>query len=339
MRFVDQAKIVLRGGDGGKGVVAFRREKYVPFGGPSGGDGGKGGDLILEADRGLKTLLDLQARPRYEAERGQHGQGKDRHGKSGRDLVVRVPVGTLVRLAETGEELVDLVEEKQRYLVARGGDGGKGNARFTTPTRQAPDFAEPGHKGEERCVELELKLLADVGIVGFPNTGKSTLISRVSRATPKIADYPFTTLVPNLGVASLEGWTTLVLADVPGLIPGAHEGAGLGLRFLRHVERTRVFCHMIDLGEEEGRGPVADFDAIREEMRLYDEEHGTDLIARPLVVVLNKIDVTEVREAMEACRAAMEERGREFHAISAATGEGVDELLRRLARLAAEDGG
>lgn len=321
--FVDQARIFVQAGAGGNGVVSWRREKYVPQGGPDGGDGGRGGSVFLEATGDLTTLIDFRYQPRYKAERGGHGQGGKRHGKNGEDRVIKVPVGTQVFDDETGELLVDLVEPRQRWLAARGGRGGRGNARFVTPQRQAPAFAEKGESGEERWLRLELKLLADVGLVGYPNAGKSTLISVISAARPKIADYPFTTLVPNLGVVSIEEGKSFVVADIPGLIEGAHAGVGLGHDFLRHVERTQVLAHIVDASGREGRSPVDDLRVIDRELEAY----GAGLSERPQIIVANKMDLPEARENLPAIEAYGAERGREVIPISAVTGEGVRKLV------------
>jgi len=267
--FIDKAKIYVRGGDGGNGAVAFRREKFVPKGGPSGGSGGRGGNVIFRADEGLRTLIDFKYRRHYYAERGGHGEGKDRHGRNGKDLIVRVPVGTVIKDAKTGEVIADLIYNGQEVVVARGGRGGRGNANFATPTNQAPTFAEKGEPGEEREIILELKLLADVGLVGMPNVGKSTIISKVSKARPKIANYPFTTLVPNLGTVYLSENDSFVIADIPGLIEGAHQGSGLGHEFLRHVERTKLLVHVLDVSESEGRDCIEDFETINRELYAY----------------------------------------------------------------------
>lgn len=321
--FVDQARIFVQAGAGGNGVVSWRREKYVPHGGPDGGDGGRGGSVILEATHDLTTLVDFRYQPRYKAERGGHGQGGRRHGKNGEDRVIFVPVGTQVFDDETGALLVDLNEPGQRWLAARGGQGGRGNARFVTPQRQAPSFAERGEAGEERWIRLELKLLADVGLVGYPNAGKSTLISVISAARPKIADYPFTTTVPNLGVVSIEEGRSFVVADIPGLIEGAHAGIGLGHDFLRHVERTQVLAHVVDASGREGRSPVDDLRVIDGELEAY----GEGLAERPQIIVANKMDLPEARENLPAIEAYAAERGREVISISAATGEGVRKLV------------
>jgi len=326
MQFIDEVTIYVRGGDGGNGCVAFRREKFVPRGGPSGGDGGDGGSVILLADPQLGTLLDLRYQQRYVGERGEHGQGRDRYGRAGADRIVHVPVGTLIKDAESGDVLADLAQPGARFVAGAGGKGGRGNIHFATSTNQAPRIAEDGRPGEERKLRLELKLLADVGLLGYPNVGKSTFIARVSKARPKIADYPFTTLVPNLGVVRLSGDRTFVVADIPGLIEGAAEGHGLGHRFLKHVERTRVLLHLVERSPEPGREPLRDFDTINEELRRYDPA----LAERPQVVALAKLDLTETRQAYPELREAFARRGIELHAISAATGEGVPELLERL---------
>jgi len=324
--FVDEVEIWVKAGDGGNGCVSFRREKYVPKGGPDGGDGGKGGDVILEADPHLRTLLDYKYKSNYRAQNGEHGKGKRQHGKDGEDLLLKVPVGTVVKDADTGALIADLCEPYQRVVVARGGRGGRGNAHFATPTRQAPRFAEPGQKGEERRLRLELKVLADVGIIGYPNVGKSTFLSRISRARPKIAPYPFTTLVPELGVVRL-GEEELVFADIPGLIEGAHKGAGLGSQFLRHVERTKLLLHIIDASDQ--GDPLKRYEQIRQELGLYDPK----LLEKPELVVLNKIDLPEVKERMEGIKEEFERRRKPFFAISALTGEGVEELLKTVFRL------
>jgi GTP-binding protein len=327
--FFDEAKIYVKGGDGGNGCVAFRREKYVPFGGPSGGDGGAGGDVYLVASPHRNTLLHFKRKVHFKAERGQHGRGKDQTGRNGADVVVEVPPGTVVRDAETKVLLADLTEPGQRVCVARGGRGGRGNAAFATSTNQAPRLAEKGEPGEERWLHLELKLIADTGIIGMPNAGKSTLLAAVSAARPKIADYPFTTLEPNLGVVAVDESTTFVLADLPGLIEGASQGAGLGYKFLRHVERTRVLIHLLNGAAP---APLADYEAINEEMSLF----SPDLARKPQIVVLNKMDLPQARAIWPTVQAEMKSRDIEAMSISAATGEGVKPLVKRVATLLAE---
>jgi Obg family GTPase CgtA len=324
--FYDQARIYVKGGDGGSGAVAFRREKYVPEGGPSGGDGGRGGSIIFVAEEGLRTLVDFRYKRHYKAERGEHGQGKNMHGKSGEDLVLRIPLGTLVKDADSGEVLADLTENSQRVVVARGGRGGRGNARFISNANKAPTLSENGEPGIERWLVLELKLLADVGLVGFPNVGKSTIISRVSAAKPKIADYHFTTLVPNLGVVELEDGVSFVIADIPGLIEGAHTGAGLGHDFLRHTERTRLILHVLDISGSEERDPIKDFKIIQEELRLY----RTRLDERPVLVVANKMDVSGAEENLKRLRLELGEQFK-IYPVSAVTGEGLLILLQDIA--------
>ena len=329
MQFVDEVEIEIRGGDGGNGCVAFRREKYMPLGGPSGGDGGNGGSVVFEVDKGLGTLLDLRYRKRVAAPRGQHGRGKDQYGRGGEDVVVRVPPGTQVFDAESGDLLVDLDQPGARFVAARGGRGGRGNIRFATPYDRAPRRADPGEPGEVRTVRLELKLIADVGILGFPNVGKSTLIATVSRARPKIADYPFTTLTPNLGVVTLGTERNFVLADIPGLIEGASDGAGLGFRFLRHAERNRALLHLISVDPDPARDPVRDYDILIAELQRFDPE----LAARPMIVGLSRIDLPEVREALADTEAALAARGvQTLYPFSSVTREGVDELLHALER-------
>ena len=321
--FVDEVEIEVKSGDGGNGIVAFRREKYVPRGGPSGGDGGRGGSVVIESDGRLSTLLDFRYKRKYKAERGGDGGPSDMTGAKGQDLVLRVPVGTQVYDAETGDLLADMVGEGERVVVAKGGRGGRGNARFATSVRRAPQFAENGEPGEELSLRLELKLLADVGLIGFPNVGKSTLIAQVSAARPKIADYPFTTLVPNLGVVRVDEYRSFVMADIPGLIEGAHTGAGLGDRFLRHVERTRLLLHVIDVSGFTGRDPAEDFEVINRELRLYSPE----LAELPQAVALNKIDLSSARETAEQLAVVLEARGFKVFLISAATGEGVQPMI------------
>jgi len=326
--FIDRTKIRVQGGHGGNGVTAFRREKFVPRGGPSGGDGGRGGDLWLEADESLNTLLHLRYNPEHTAERGRHGEGSNRAGRDGEDTVVKVPVGTQVLDAATGDLLYDFTRSGERWLAARGGRGGFGNSHFTTSTNRAPRYHQEGSPGEERELQLELKLLADVGLVGFPNAGKSTLISTISAAKPKIADYPFTTLEPHLGVVDLGEFRTFVVADIPGLIEGAHQGAGLGDRFLRHVERTKLLLHLVDVSSLSGRDSVSDYETINRELQAYDER----LASRPQVVVATKIDALDEPERLESLKRQAEADGRPFYAISSATRQGVKELVSAVAR-------
>lgn len=321
--FVDEAKIYVRGGDGGAGSKGFRREAHVPKGGPDGGDGGPGGNVVLQADTAISTLLDYHYKRHYKAQRGIHGKGSRQNGAHGDDLLLRVPVGTIVRDEETGDTIADLDRNGQRVVVARGGRGGRGNIHFVTPTRRAPNFAELGEPAEERWITLELKLLADAALVGFPNVGKSSLIARMSAARPKVADYPFTTLVPNLGVVRA-GEYSFVVADVPGLIEGASMGAGLGHAFLRHIERTALILHVIDLtGGFEGRDPVHDLEVIDAELAA----HAEDLAVRPQIVIGNKVDVNGAREKSRALAARCEELERPYFAVSAVTGEGMDAMM------------
>ncbi|MGA7914121.1 MAG: GTPase ObgE, partial [Candidatus Acidiferrales bacterium] len=333
--FADEAKISIKAGDGGDGCVAFRREKYVPRGGPSGGDGGNGGDVYIEANPHDNTLLRYRYNREFKAGRGGHGEGSNCHGKSAEDLVLKVPVGTVVFDANTGEQLFDLTQPGQRVLAARGGHGGRGNGNphFVRPWHQAPREHEDGKPGQELTLRLELKLLADVGLVGFPNAGKSTLISRISAARPKIAAYPFTTLEPHLGVVSADPdatpgqGRTFVVADVPGLIEGAHEGAGLGTRFLKHLERTRLIAHLVDTSDANDRDPIRDFEIIMHELASFSPE----LAEKPMIVVATKLDATTDRAHLDELRAFAAERGLEFHAVSSATGEGIVELVRAFA--------
>ncbi len=325
--FIDQVIIRVKAGDGGNGCLAFRREKYVPRGGPSGGDGGRGGDVVLVADPHENTLLKFRFNPEHKAERGRHGEGSNKTGADGSSIDLEVPVGTVVYDEATGEKLVDLTEAGQRFRVAAGGRGGKGNARFATSTHQAPTEHEPGRAGEEKKLRLELKLLADVGLVGFPNAGKSTLISRISAARPKIADYPFTTLEPNLGVVQLENFRSFVVADIPGLIEGAHLGHGLGIQFLRHIERTRLLAHLVDVSPASGRDPVQDFETVMAELASFSE----DLVSKPMIVVATKMDAAQDPDRVASLRDMAKERGLPYFEISSATGQGIDVLKHAMA--------
>jgi GTP-binding protein len=326
--FIDRVKIKVQAGNGGDGVTAFRREKFVPRGGPSGGDGGKGGDVWMEADESLNTLLHLRYNPEHRAERGRHGEGSNRHGKDSPDVLIKVPVGTQVFDAESEDLLFDFTESGQRFLAAKGGKGGWGNQHFATPTNRAPKYHYTGRPGEERELQLELKLIADVGLVGFPNAGKSTLISVISAAKPKIADYPFTTLEPNLGVVDLGEYKTFVVADIPGLIEGASEGAGLGDRFLRHVERTKLILHLVDVSSISGRDSNDDYEIINRELANYD----ANLATRPQIVVATKIDALDEPERLERLREAAEKDGKPFAQISAVTNQGTKELVNFIAQ-------
>lgn len=333
--FYDYAKVNVKAGDGGNGIVAFRREKYVPKGGPAGGDGGSGGSIILRADEGLRTLIDFRYQTHYKGKRGDHGSGAKQHGRSADDIVLRVPVGTVVRDADTKKLLGDLRHHGQEIVVAQGGRGGRGNARFVSSTHRAPAFAENGEKGEERWITLELKLLADVGLVGFPNVGKSTIISRVSAAKPKIANYHFTTLEPNLGMVRVDAGRSFVVADVPGLVEGAAEGAGLGHRFLRHVERTRVLVHVVDLSGSEGRDPLEDLAVIRGEL----ERYAPQLNEKPMVIVANKVDLMS-DEDRETALARLQEAYPDVRifSMSAATDSDLNDLVYHLADVLDEIG-
>jgi len=328
MKFVDEVRIRVQAGAGGNGCVSFRREKYVPRGGPDGGDGGKGGDVVLVAALNKHTLLDFRYRHLFRAPSGKHGSGQNRHGRRGEDLILEVPIGTVVRDPVSMEELADLNEPGLRWIAARGGSGGRGNARFVSSTRQVPRFAEEGRPGEEAEWILELKLMADVGLVGFPNAGKSTLIAAVSAAKPKIADYPFTTLVPNLGVVAYGDAPPFVMADIPGLIEGAHEGAGLGVRFLRHIERTRVLVHLVDASRLEEQDPLRPLRQIEKELESYSER----LPLKKSVVALNKIDLVSDGDKLERLAAAYREAGRPTVLISALCRSGLPELLQLLVR-------
>ncbi|HEX7064152.1 MAG TPA: GTPase ObgE [Bacillales bacterium] len=320
--FVDYVKVEVKGGDGGNGIAAFRREKYVPKGGPAGGDGGKGADVVFEVDEGLRTLMDFRYQRHFKASRGENGRSKNQHGKNAEDLVVKVPPGTVVKDGETEEVLADLTQKGERAVIAKGGRGGRGNTRFATAKNPAPRLSENGEPGEERSVVVELKVLADVGLVGFPSVGKSTLLSVVSAAKPKIASYHFTTIQPNLGVVDIEDGRSFVIADLPGLIEGAHQGAGLGHEFLRHIERTRVLIHVIDMSGSEGRDPYDDFVKINEELR----EYNLRLTERPQIVAANKMDLPGAEEELEKFKQQIDEEIKVFP-ISAATKAGVRELL------------
>jgi len=329
--FIDRAQITVQAGDGGNGCVAFRREKFVPRGGPSGGDGGKGGDIYLECSDRVNTLLHFQYKRAFKAERGRHGEGSRRHGRDGEDITILVPPGTQVYQEPEHLLIRDFARPGERLLVAVGGKGGRGNAQFATPTHQAPRRAEPGRPGERRELALNLKLIADVGLIGFPNVGKSTLISRISSARPKIADYPFTTLVPHLGVVAVDDYRTFVVADIPGLIAGAHEGHGLGDHFLKHIERTRVLVHLVDVSQPD-RDPIADYKTILRELTLFNE----DLASRRQLVVASKIDVLDDPRKISRLRSMCRRRGIPFHMLSSVTGKGIPELIRLLERLLGE---
>ncbi len=332
MKFVDEVKVHVQSGDGGNGCVSFRREKYVPRGGPDGGDGGRGGNVVFRASNRKRTLLDFRYRHLFKASSGKHGQGQDKHGRRGEDLILEVPPGTIVRDAVTEEILIDLSVEGQEWVAAEGGAGGRGNARFVSSIRQVPRFAEEGQPGEERELILELKLLADIGLVGLPNAGKSTLIAAISAARPKIADYPFTTLVPNLGVVERGDAPPFVVADIPGLIEGAHDGAGLGVRFLRHIERTRALVHLIDVSTIPVQDPLGPLRLIEHELSSY----STSFAQKARVVVLNKVDLlAHDPDRLEAIAAAYRGAGHETHLVSALTRQGIAELVQILGRLVA----
>lgn len=332
MQFIDHVKIQIKAGNGGRGCVGFRREKYVPKGGPSGGDGGRGGHIFFKATGDINTLLDIRYHQLYGAENGQHGMGKDMHGKNGKDLIIPVPLGTLIRDFETNEILCDLTEENQEFMAAKGGRGGLGNAHFKSATRQAPMFAQPGEPGEESTLTLELKLLADVGLIGLPNAGKSTLISALSSARPKIADYPFTTLIPNLGVVKFAEYKSFVIADIPGLIEGAHAGTGLGFQFLRHVERTSVLLHLVDISEMAEGDPAENLEKINKELELF----SPDLIKKPQAVAGTKLDVKGDGKRLDTLAQYCNDKRYDFFPICAVTGKGLKELLQYLAKIVEE---
>ena len=321
--FIDSARIYVKAGDGGNGSVSFHREKYVAAGGPDGGDGGKGGSVIFVADEGIRTLADFRYKRKYKAEPGQHGGAANCTGRSAEDLIIKVPLGTIVKYEETGQVVADLTEAGQSAVIAKGGKGGAGNQHFATPTRQVPNFAKSGEPGEERWILLELKLLAEVGLIGYPNVGKSTILSMVSAARPKIANYHFTTLEPNLGVVSLDQGNSFVIADIPGLIEGAHEGVGLGHQFLKHVERTKILVHVVDVSAVEGRDPIKDFEVINEELHRYNPV----LAQRPQVVAANKTDIPASEENLKKFTEEIEARGYKVFPVSAATNKGLRELM------------
>lgn len=328
--FVDKARIFVKSGDGGDGAVSFRREKYIPLGGPDGGDGGNGGDVVLVADSNMTTLLDFKYKRKYVSERGQNGQGTKCYGRDGKDLYIKIPMGTVIKDVETDKIMADLAHKDDKFVVVKGGRGGKGNVKFCTPTRQAPNFAQPGMPGEERLISLELKLLADVGLIGFPNVGKSTLLSIASKAKPKIANYHFTTITPNLGVVDVPGISSFVMADIPGIIEGASEGVGLGFEFLRHIERTRLLVHVVDISGSEGRDPLDDFMKINEELKKYDVK----LWDRPQIVAANKSDMLYDDEVFEKFKAELKKLGyNNVFKISAATKMGVEPLLKECVRV------
>lgn len=327
MKFIDQAKVYVKAGDGGRGCVSFRREKFIPRGGPNGGDGGRGGHLIFIANRNINTLLDIKLQQHYRAKKGEHGKGKDMHGKNGKDLVIRVPLGTMIKEAETGEMIADLTEEEQSLIVVKGGRGGLGNAHFKSATRQSPRFAQPGEPGDEKNLILELKLLADVGLLGLPNAGKSTLISALSSARPKIADYPFTTLAPILGVVKYGDYGSFVIADIPGLIEGAHKGTGLGFQFLRHVERTSILLHLVDISEMAEGDSVENLEKINNELMLY----NSDMMKKQQVVAATKLDIKGDGKRLDRLAQYCKDKSYDFYPICSVTGEGLKELTSSLA--------
>lgn len=327
--FVDYTKIIIKSGDGGNGAITFRREKYIPSGGPDGGDGGKGGDIYFEVDPDSNTLIDFRYHKKYRAQNGENGSGSNCTGKSGEDLIIKVPIGTVVKEASTGKVIADLSEKGQKELILPGGRGGKGNSHFATSTRQAPHFSQSGEKGIEVEVVLELKLLADVGLIGYPNVGKSTILSVVTAATPKIADYHFTTINPNLGVVKTDYGDSFVLADIPGIIEGASEGVGLGIQFLRHIERTRLLLHVIDVSGSEGRNPIDDFYKINEELGKYSKQ----LSKRKQIIVANKIDAMQDSSLYQNLENLAKEKGLEIFKISAVTGQGLKELFQRVSEI------
>ena len=327
MKFIDEAIITVQSGDGGRGCVSFRREKFIPRGGPDGGDGGKGGDIVLKTTSRKRTLYQFRFKRHFNAENGAHGQGKQKTGKNGQDLAIELPPGTLITDADTGQVITDLIKSDETFVPARGGRGGQGNARFKTSTHRAPRFAQPGESGETKTLRLELKLLADVGIIGLPNAGKSTLITSVSSARPKIGNYPFTTLFPSLGVVQTAWAEPFVVADIPGLIQGAHKGTGLGIRFLRHIERTRILVHLIDVSAMDTDDPLNAYTTVNKELAMYDQK----LTEKPQIVVLNKIDLPDVREPAKKFQAAIKEK--QVILISALTGQGIEKLKSKIIQL------
>ena len=327
MKFIDEAIITVQSGDGGRGCVSFRREKFIPRGGPDGGDGGKGGDVVFVTTSRKRTLYQFRFQKHFKAKNGAHGQGKKKTGKNGQDLVIELPPGTLVTDAETGQNIIDLIKPGERLVLAKGGRGGQGNTRFKTSKNRSPRFAQPGEPGETKTIKLELKLLADVGIIGLPNAGKSTLITTVSSARPKIGNYPFTTLFPSLGVVETDRGEPFVVADIPGLIKGAHKGTGLGTRFLRHIERTRILVHLVDVSAIDSDDPLHGYNTINKELALYNQK----LAEKPQIVVLNKIDLPDTREAAKTFQSAA--KGKKVTLISALTGKGVDDLKLQIVQL------
>ena len=327
MKFIDEAMITVQSGDGGKGCVSFRREKFIPRGGPDGGDGGKGGDIILNTTSRKRTLYQFRYQKHFKAENGAHGRGKQKTGKNGRNLTIELPPGTLVIDADTGHLIKDLVDTGETFVILKGGRGGQGNKKFKTSTHRAPRFAQPGEPSETRTLKLELKLLADVGIIGLPNAGKSTLITAISSARPKIANYPFTTLTPSLGVVQTDWAEPFVVADIPGLIKGAHQGTGLGIKFLRHIERTRILVHLIDVSSIDPDDPLHEYHTINQELVMYDEK----LVQKPQIVVLNKLDLPGVRKAAEIFQSAVKDKKTAF--ISALTGQGLEQLKSQIVQL------
>jgi len=326
MKFIDQVKVYVKAGDGGRGCVSFRREKHIPKGGPNGGDGGRGGHIIFKAKHNINTLLDIKYQQQYMAEKGQHGMGRDRHGRNGKDLIIHVPMGTLIKNYENGEVLFDLTEDAQAYIAAKGGRGGLGNTHFKGPARQTPRYAQPGEPGEDMTLTLELKLLADVGLIGLPNAGKSTLISSVSSAKPKIADYPFTTLVPNLGVVKYKEFSSFVIADIPGLIQGASQGTGLGFQFLRHVERTTILLHLVDISEMAEGDPVDNLKKINNELKLFSSE----IMDKQMAIAGTKLDIKGDGERLDRLADYCKDKHYDFFPLCAVTGEGVNELVQYL---------